>query len=162
MIKWWQTYVTLIKKSWRLTFNPWRSTPVDSAQLMDCFFVFPTRVPELTLNISFMKAPCCIFFNTLILRVRNAEIYRLVRCHVTKILVSVVLFMAMRGLFPLQKRAHWKTLPVKRGVRITLCEQKRGFKDYRRFRSLMNLIVLNYSHTFKRECGNNRSRLPLF
>ena len=61
---------------------------------------FATRAPELTLNISFMKAPCCIFFNTLILRVRNAEIYRLVRCHVTKILVSVVLFMAMRGLFP--------------------------------------------------------------
>ena len=62
----------------------------------------------------------------------------------------------------LQKRAHWKTLPVKSGVAIRLCEQKRGFKDYRRFRSLMNFIAVNYSHTFKRQCRNNKSRLPLF
>ena len=61
-----------------------------------------------------------------------------------------------------QKRAHWKTSPVKSGVPIRLCEQKRGFKDYRRFRSLMNFIAVNYSHTFKRQCRNNRSRLPLF
>ena len=63
---------------------------------------------------------------------------------------------------PLQKRAHWKTSPVKSGVPIRLCEQKRSFKDYRRFRSLMNFIAVNYSHTFKRQCRNNRSRLPLF
>ena len=31
----------------------------------------------------------------------------------------------------LQKRAHWKTSPVKIGVPIRLCELKRGFKDYR-------------------------------
>ena len=62
----------------------------------------------------------------------------------------------------LQKRAHWKTSPVKSAVPIRLCEQKRGFKDYRRFRSLMNFIAVNYSHTFKRQCRNNRSRLPLF
>ena len=63
---------------------------------------------------------------------------------------------------PLQKRAHWKTSPVKSGVPIRLCEQKWSFKDYRRFRSLMNFIAVNYSHTFKRQCRNNRSRLPLF
>ena len=62
----------------------------------------------------------------------------------------------------LQKRAHWKTSPVKSGVPIRLCEQKRSFKDYRRFWSLMNFIAVNYSHTFKRQCRNNRSRLPLF
>ena len=56
----------------------------------------------------------------------------------------------------LQKRAHWKTSPVKSGVPIRLCEQKRSFKDYRRFRSLMNFIAVNYSHTFKRQCRNNR------
>ena len=49
----------------------------------------------------FHESTLLYFFNTLMLRVRNAEIYRLVRCHVTKILVSVVLFMAMMGLFPL-------------------------------------------------------------
>ena len=32
---------------------------------------------------------------------------------------------------PLQKRAHWKTSPVKIGVPIRLCELKQGFKDYR-------------------------------
>ena len=31
----------------------------------------------------------------------------------------------------LQKRAHWKTSPVKIGVPIRLCELKQGFKDYR-------------------------------
>ena len=62
----------------------------------------------------------------------------------------------------LQKRAHWKTSPVKSGVPIRLCEQKRSFKDYRRFRSLMNFIAVIYSHTFKRQCINNRSRLSLF
>ena len=34
-------------------------------------------------------------------------------------------------LFSLQKRAHWKTSPVKIGVPIRLCELKQGFKDYR-------------------------------
>ena len=33
-----------LKKRWRLTFNHQRSTPVDSAQLMDCFFFFPQRI----------------------------------------------------------------------------------------------------------------------
>ena len=70
---------------------------------------------------------------------------------------------SIRGQFvSLQKRAHWKTSPVKSGVPIRLCEQKRSFKDYRRFRSLMNFIAVNYSHTFKKQCRNNRSRLPLF
>ena len=55
-----------------------------------------------------------------------------------------------------------KNVPVKSGVPIRLCEQKRSFKDYRRFRSLMNFIAVNYSHTFKRQCRNSRSRLPLF
>ena len=41
-------------------------------------------------------------------------------------------------LFPLQKRA-----------------QKRGFKDYRRFRSLVKFVAVNNSHTFKRQCRHN-------
>ena len=75
--------------------------------------------------------------------------------------VSCKLYVVLIRL-PLQKRAHWKTSPVKSGVPIRLWEQKRGLKDYRRFWSLMNFIAVNYSHTFKRQCSNNRSRLPLF
>ena len=44
-----------------------------------------------------------------------------------------------------------ENVAVKRGVPFLLWEQKRGFKDYRRFQSLMNLTELNYSHTFKRQ-----------
>ena len=69
--------------------------------------------------------------------------------------VSCKLYVVLIRL-PLQKRAHWKTSPVKSGVPIRLWEQKRGFKDYRRFWSLMNFIAVNYSHTFKRQCRNNR------
>ena len=36
---------------------------------------------------------------------------------------------------------HWKTSPVKSAVFIRLCEKKRGFKGYRRFRTLMKFIV---------------------
>ena len=134
---------------------------------MDCLFFYHRECfsysrARIVTEYFFHESTLWYFFNTLTLHVRNAQTYRLVRCHVTKILVSVVLFMAMRGLFPLQKHAHWKTSPVKRGVPFLLCEQKRGFKDYRRFQSLMNLTALNYSHTFKRQCRNNRSRLSLF
>ena len=85
------------------------STPVDSAQLMDGFFFFFFYHREffcysrarIDTEYFFHVSTLLYFFNTLILRLRSAEIYRLVRCHVTKILVSVVLFMAMMGLFPL-------------------------------------------------------------
>ena len=63
---------------------------------------------------------------------------------------------------PLQKQAHRKTLPLKSGAPIRLCECKWGFKGYRCFQPLMNFIATNCSHTFNRQCRNNRSRLPLF
>ena len=68
-------------------------------------FFFPQRIfcysrARIDTEYFFHESTLLYFFNTRRLRVRNAEIFRLVRCHVTKILVSVVLFMAMRGLFP--------------------------------------------------------------
>ena len=57
---------------------------------------------------------------------------------------------------------HWKTSPVKSGVFIRLCEEKRGFKGYRRFRTLMTFIASSNCQTFKREYRKKRSRLALF
>ena len=57
---------------------------------------------------------------------------------------------------------HWKTSPVKSGVFIRLCEEKRGFKGYRRFRTLMKFIASSNCQTFKREYRKKRSRLALF
>ena len=60
------------------------------------------------------------------------------------------------------RNMHWKMLPVECGVPISLCEQKWSFKGYCHFWSLMIFIATNNSHTFKRWCRNNRSRLASF
>ena len=60
------------------------------------------------------------------------------------------------------RNMHWKMLLVKCGVPISLCEQKWSFKFYRHFWSVMIFIATNNSHTFKRWCRNNRSRLASF
>ena len=57
---------------------------------------------------------------------------------------------------------HWKTSPVKTGLLIRLCEEKRGFKGYRRFQTLMKFTAISNYHTFKREYRKKRSRLALF
>ena len=62
----------------------------------------------------------------------------------------------------LQKRAHSKTSPVKSGVPIWLCEQKRGFKGYHRFRCLMNFIAANNSYLFQHSYILQRQIYVLF
>ena len=57
---------------------------------------------------------------------------------------------------------HWKTSPVKTGVFIRLCEEKQGFKGYRRFQTLMKFTASSNCHTLKREYRKKRSKLALF
>ena len=63
-------------------FNPWHSTPVDSAQLMDCPFFYHREFfsylrARIVTEYFFHESTLLYFFNTLILRVRNAQTDRL-------------------------------------------------------------------------------------
>ena len=53
----------------------------------------------------------------------------------------------------LQKRALWKTWPVRSGIPIRLCKQKQGFKGH--------FKETNNSHTFRKQYRNNRSWFAL-